>query len=300
MKQTFLKLLAFVSLVACIDFTMGQILTDMVSKAKNDEKSIGRVCKIVKHTDEDVLIFGSSRASHHYVPEIITDSLGMSCYNCGMDGRGVVFWNPVIKETLKRYTPKLIILDITSGFDIKKEKDYDHYLTPLKPLLGESPIIDSIYFTLDSNMKIKNLSSSFKFNSLLTSVISSRYSKPKKNLHGYMPLNGMVQEIRQNIDTAQIEIDTYKLRLIKETLRMLSKQTNVIVCTSPYLALHHDDVFDTVISICESLSIPLLNHTNDEVFIGNKEMFRDQTHLNDKGASLFTSMIIKEMKSLNE
>ena len=48
----------------------------------------------------DVLIMGSSRAHHHYVPEIISDSLGLSCYNTGKDGNGIILVKPQKESTI--------------------------------------------------------------------------------------------------------------------------------------------------------------------------------------------------------
>jgi hypothetical protein len=40
----------------------------------------------IDSTRADILVFGSSRANHHYVPEVFEDSLNMSFYNTGQDG----------------------------------------------------------------------------------------------------------------------------------------------------------------------------------------------------------------------
>ena len=50
----------------------------------------GRDNYICDKSVDDILIFGSSRAVHHYNSSMIEDSLGMSCYNCGDDGNGII------------------------------------------------------------------------------------------------------------------------------------------------------------------------------------------------------------------
>ena len=40
-------------------------------------------------TKADLLVFGSSRANHHYVPEVFEDSLKLTFYNTGKDGSGI-------------------------------------------------------------------------------------------------------------------------------------------------------------------------------------------------------------------
>lgn len=65
---------------------------------------------ISDEVDANILIFGSSRAAHHYVPSILSDSLDMSCYNCGMDGNGIIYGYGKLKTITARYYPKIVIL----------------------------------------------------------------------------------------------------------------------------------------------------------------------------------------------
>lgn len=79
---------------------------------------------------------GSSRASHHYVPEIISEKLGMSCFNAGQDGNGIILQYGRWKMLSERYTPKLIIYDINPGFDMVVN-DNMTYVDRLKPFCYE-------------------------------------------------------------------------------------------------------------------------------------------------------------------
>lgn len=100
-----------------------------------------------------VLIFGSSRAIHHYDPRIFKDSLEVDCYNCGQDGMGIVLFYGRYKMITQRYIPKLIIYDALAGFDIAENDNYG-YLTWLKPYYQNAGI-DSIFGKLNRKNVIK-------------------------------------------------------------------------------------------------------------------------------------------------
>ena len=124
MKKFCIWLIAFFVAVVAIDFGFGAGCNYMIKHADAGftkmDNYIANLC------DEEILIFGSSRALHHYVPEIISDSLGMSCYNCGMNGNGILYLYSRYLMVTKRYTPKVIVYEVTNSFDLASD-DYTRY-----------------------------------------------------------------------------------------------------------------------------------------------------------------------------
>ena len=45
----------------------------------------------MESADQRVVVFGSSHAASHYVPEVLEEQLGMSCYNAGVLGQQILF-----------------------------------------------------------------------------------------------------------------------------------------------------------------------------------------------------------------
>ena len=66
----------------------------------------------VLHSKEDIYIFGSSRANHHYNPNILSKNLGLSCYNAGSDGKNATYQLGLLKMLLKNHKPKVIIYEV--------------------------------------------------------------------------------------------------------------------------------------------------------------------------------------------
>ena len=111
MKKFILHILVFFAIVTAVDYVAGKVFRYIQIKAGGRTGAEWYACKEMK---EDIIIMGSSRAIHHYVPRIIADSLGMSCFNAGQDGNGIILQYGRWKMISERYTPKLIIYDVNT------------------------------------------------------------------------------------------------------------------------------------------------------------------------------------------
>ena len=100
MKNDFVKfivtiLIFFVSIILCdriVAFVENKLYLLQDTKVNYAHQN-----KVVA----DIVILGSSRASHHYVPHIITDSLGLTCVNLGEDGQGILYNYPIAHMVMK-------------------------------------------------------------------------------------------------------------------------------------------------------------------------------------------------------
>lgn len=68
MKKFLLKLLLFAVLFVTVDKTAGLVATYLFDHAKSGATEKNKY--IASRTNEDLLIFGSSRGVHHYDPRI--------------------------------------------------------------------------------------------------------------------------------------------------------------------------------------------------------------------------------------
>ena len=138
MRQFISKLLLFFVVMVGIDLMYGVVCDYLNSHAKGG--TTGTQYYIAKQTSEDIIMMGSSRMHHHYVPQIIEESLGMPTYNAGIDGNGIILSYGYLLMITARYSPRIIIYDI-SGFDCDKD-DNIKYLNNLKEFYKEPGIKD--------------------------------------------------------------------------------------------------------------------------------------------------------------
>ena len=116
MKKFLIKTVLFFIIIAIIDVLSGKLFTCLVEHTKGGDN--WRNNYICDGVNDDILIFGSSRALHHYNPVIISDSLNLSCYNCGQDGNGAILNEARYQLILQRHRPKVLIYDVIPGFDL--------------------------------------------------------------------------------------------------------------------------------------------------------------------------------------
>lgn len=78
---------------------------------------------LVDSVSEDVLLMGTSRCNLHYVPSIISDSIGLSVYNGGIDASNNIYAHYLIlNHILAIHKPKVICLEVMTN-DFAEQED---------------------------------------------------------------------------------------------------------------------------------------------------------------------------------
>lgn len=294
MKKYLIKIVLFFVAVAVLDILFGLACQYMNDHSKGGGvKSRYYVCK---ESTEDVLVFGSSRAKHHYVPDIIEDSLKMTCYNTGEDGNGIIMCYGFLKMITERYTPKLIIYDVT-GFDIF-EDDNMKYLDLMKPFYYEKGI-DSIFWSVEPKTRIMMLSNLYRYNTTCLRVIGN-YIHPMNNYpKGYSALHKTMDYEPEIKEEKEQTIDTLKIHYFEEFIRLAqNKGVSLFCCVSPsYKASADDRKYAPIKQLCKQYQVPFLYYGTEIDITNNRALFQDRTHLNDKGARLYTNRLISWIRN---
>jgi hypothetical protein len=297
-KKILFNFLLVAIIVFVMDFAIGRILRILYFKETSG--FLFRTTYAMEDTKEDILVFGSSRANHHYVPEILEDSLKMSFYNTGRDGNGIFFQTAVLTSILKRYSPKLIILDFFGDFK-KNKTDYDR-LSSLLPYYRTHEEIRRFVELKSPFERIKLILEIYPFNSQILAIIignleinKNRYTDDK----GYVPL---YEEWHGKIDSVATElkydVDSVKLHAFQEFISMAKKSdAKVVVIYSPiFRKIGVSQEIEICDSICSFELVPFWDFSKDTLFINNNHLFRDVDHLNNKGAKIFSELIVEKIK----
>lgn len=299
-KTFIIKLVCFAALFFFADFFIGYVFRYLESHAGD---KFARENYMRYEMTADVIIMGSSKAAHHYVPDIIEKGLGMSAYNCGQRGNGIVYEYGRLATIYKRYTPKIIIVDVYKGFDLEVN-DNSRYLDFLKMDYGHNATVDSMFLQVDKWSKYKMFLQSYRYNSLLCDLIINTVNKNRQRFreNGYYPLcgskiNNNMIDLTQPIPKLQ-KIDSLKLYYLEKTAYEQKKDSKLIFVISPTLLKIEEHDYDIVREICKKNNIPLLEYINDEKFCGKIELFYDSNHLNDTGAVVFSNLLVSDIKKM--
>lgn len=298
MKKFLSKVTLFLIGLVVLDALVGVGARYFVSHAKGGDTGLSNyICHQMK---EECIIFGSSRGMHHYDPNIITDSLSLSCWNCSLDGNGIILMYGRYKLISARYNPKMILYDVQEGFDLLKG-DNHKYFGGLRYYYDE-PSIDTIFWSVDISERFKMMSNCYRYNSQWLQLISDNIHPLQSDDKGYRPMDKkMVYQPRvtKNKQKTGYEYDTLKLAFLEKLIvSCKSKGTKLIFAISPQYKTHNDEVYAPLKKICKKYNIPLFNHFCDTMFVDNPDFFYDSVHMNRYGATKYTKILTKEIKHL--
>lgn len=290
-----LKLTVLFAFVFVFDFLIGNILSYYYFKQQRGAYYLTTYA--IDSTKADLLIFGSSRANHHYQADAFEKRIGLSYYNAGRDGNFIFYHYAILQAVLKRYAPKMIILDFIHGEFLKDQNSYDR-ISSLLPYYRSHPEMRSIIELKSPYEKLKLLSHIYPNNSLLLIIAGGNAmfsEKKREDINGYMPLTKVWNDSIQNENTpVKYEIDSTKIKVYQLFIQdcINSKVTLYIVCSPYFIKFNHIDYSVNLgEGIAKKYNIPFFDYSKDSIFINNSKLFADPLHLNDEGAKIFSNML---------
>ena len=297
MKKFIINILIFFGIVAVVDVAAGKVFWYLQStKAGGGTGSEYYVCK---EGTEDILIMGSSRASHHYVAKQIADSLGMSCYNGGQDGNGIIMQYGRWKMLSQHHIPKVIIYDVEPAFDLAID-DNERYIDRLKPYSGDKEVKEYVagLFPME---RWKLTSQMYRYNYKFLEILSDCI-RPSDVNNGYKPLNKYIREELINAPKAApakaMAVDETKYshlcRLVED---VQANGSTIIFVSSPYWQSIATPDMSAIREIANKYGVTFLDYSGSNIY-NNPDWFADSMHLNDTGAIVFTGDVIGKLQDV--
>ncbi|MGM9860375.1 MAG: hypothetical protein ACI31C_06435 [Muribaculaceae bacterium] len=296
MKRLIKKLSIFALIFVVLDFVIGAILASVEERATGGNTY--RNDFIVNHTDADVILLGSSRCIHHYDPRIITDSLGLSCYNAGYDGNGILMMYPYFKMLTSRYHPRLVIYDVNS-FDIAQD-DYSRYLKWLRAY-HNVPCVDSVINDINPTERYKLACHTYRFNDLVLTLLTDAFHPIHSDILGYRPLEGSLGIVpKQNINHTPLSLAPLKREYLTKLITdCRSMGIKLIFLVSPaYTGYGNPQEFVALADLCQQYDVPFFSFLDTPGISDDRSLFVDTQHLNATGAVQYNNTIIPILRNL--
>ena len=297
-KTGLLKITTFLFLIIFADAFIGGLLQHFYFTMKSGTQF--RTTFAMEKTEAEVIIMGSSKAVHSYSTIILQDKLKATCYNAGRDGEASSLYHYAILEAiLKRYHPKMVVLDLMIGEFGNRLYTYDKLAT-LSPYYETNPEIRPIINLRSGSENFKLLSHIYPFNSLIMAIISGNIDvNGTKNLdnNGYIPLPSsiVITQPKFTFDKRQpYALDTTKIKILNAFIEdCLKAKVQPYLIVSPTYENYTgvDPSITKLNEIANYYHIPFFNFLENPFFLDHPLMFADPLHLNESGAKIFSNMI---------
>ncbi|WP_299888614.1 hypothetical protein [uncultured Lacinutrix sp.] len=314
--NTFIKkVIKFVLLVTVVFSTLHITLDYFFKNGKFCNNTWSEIFKA--NLDVDIAVIGNSRAEVHYNPEIISSITGLKCYNLGLSGTPINIYDIRWKSYINRNKlPKILIIDLDYNFLGEGKGIYEKF--QYLPYVNEIEY-QHIAQRVDKDFNLDQYLPLYKYQGEQGAVFSKLksffYKDCKESENGYKVKNKSWNENEWNIFKAKrmnevANSDTFYDLYKKGHLKLneildFCKQNKIktyLVWSPQYFEVHkfkenQRQYVDSLINnIASNYDIDYLNFSRDSL-VYNKSNFYNHSHLNYKGAKLFSKSIAAHIKN---
>ncbi|WCT13525.1 hypothetical protein [Mucilaginibacter jinjuensis] len=296
LKTFLLKLLALICLVVVVDISIGLLFKNLFYKQKSGKYFT--TSHALKNAGEDIVIFGNSHAAQHFNAPLMQAKSGKTVFNFGNQGQGLFYIYPTLKSMLAYHTPKLIIINLDYEELRYDEAEYQRLFVFL-PYYHLNPIIDSAIAMSGKYEQVKACSAMYRYNSLLGYMLLNIY-KPTFNKSmaslGYDPNEGVISpsainESEKKSLPEQYVFDKNKIKYLINLINYIqAKHVQLMVTTAPLYRYNDSKNLykDKLTALLNQMQVAYFNDGDDAAFRNRNDLFHDDSHLNPKGADIWT------------
>ncbi|MCB0749511.1 MAG: hypothetical protein KDC90_18780 [Ignavibacteriae bacterium] len=301
MKKLFFKIIVLLSVLIVIDIIFGIVFRHVI-----DISPDGRYYKAnysLSECDEDIIIFGSSRAETNYAPFVFEDSLKLSTWNTGRGGQSLPFWYAMELGILDDNIPKIAVVNIESDFLSGDMSDSYQRAGFLRPYYFKHDEIHPVIDKISKSEKYLMFSNLYAFNSSFYYLLRPFLLKGldgEKELKGWKTRNGVIKKSNNDYmvyNPNQTSLNKDAIKLFNKFIYNLTDiGCDVYIVISPnYKTLI--DYSPTIEYVSHMKGVTFLDYSNNKHFVDNHLYYKDHSHLNIEGAIEFSKHISQEIKN---
>ena len=307
-KPSFSTILLFVLGLVLADRALGFALDRLTQALPAASSALRAARQTTEMEPHDVVVFGSSRALHHFRPATFFEASGLSSQNLGVEGQDIRF-SRILGEMLlaRSWQPKLIVLQF-DPLDLCRSKGAR--ATALSPLYGKQPAVRA-FLPMGELTRIKLESLTYRHNSQAPRLLKASLSGTRRYKDGYEPLHGTIDPVvgyREKIEVPQAcernPIRSDQEALIRGFLSEAKKSgVPVVIFQGP--RLRHPsgaatgerralEALDQIAREEGAFFIPM--DENQFSSFDDPALYKDPSHLNDAGAVHLTALLATEIR----
>lgn len=298
MKRLAVFIISIIAIVLVADIAVGISCRYYI---RNHELS-GRykpLDKLIKNVDTDIILIGNSIILNAIDPQVLQDSLQMSCYNGGITGKSIQFSEILIDCILQRHTPKTIIIAMRP--EEAGANSGDGIFDVLKPYYNMGyESIDNYFNSSSASEQLLLKSNLLRYNTIWVRVLLyTIFGQKDWSDNGFVA--NEVPAILPQIKTVD-DTDTPIARKTDSFRRIVSKcqarGVHLVVCFPPAL-LHFTQpslpCVTAISDICNQHGVECYADYADSSFTNHPELFFDNYHMNRNGAEKYSRMLVRHI-----
>lgn len=244
----------------------------------------------------EIAVLGASKANCHYNIKMIEDSLHLKVFNFGAVGEAIIHQYLCLDKAIKNGGLKMAILDLSLAQ--MSENWVNRRMSSFYVYYWSNKVVYDLVQDIEGKKMDYLLSSAlYQYNSVAHRIIFS-YFKSYDNKSGFRPepytgvaFKSVAPQKKKKTDYI---ISPYAVKYLCK-MNDMCKESGVkfIVCISPDL-ISQENGHAEIELLCDKNNIELWDYSD---VIHDLFLFKEELHMNEKGADVFTGMLIKRIKA---
>lgn len=286
-----LKALGVLTLVLLIDQGVGFVSRHIIRGLDDKLSQIGSIQQALLHKQSDVLILGASCAKYHYNSQILADSLQMTVENTGVGGMKAEYSDLVLQSYLERCTPRCVVIDVYGQLDSGEGR-----LPRVRPFYGVNQPVTSYYDNeTDWQQRLKLQSALYCYNGTLDLLLRHAFNEPNHS-HGFAEMEGEMS-MKDTMVVHRFQPEPAKERHLRNVVQLCRDHSVRLVLVLSPRREHDVDQEAWVCAFCREHNLQLINELHVAEYYTEERLFHDESHLNGRGATLFSQRVAHQLKN---
>lgn len=246
----------------------------------------------------EMILLGTSRCEAHYVPSILEDSLGITVYNGGIDASDNIYSHyAALCLMLKNRQPRYIGLELREC-DFAKSSDPFTTLSYLSPYIGENEDVDNLFRHAGSYWRYQ-ISHLYRYNAkIMEDLAGYAVSYAKMMDKGYLKKEKpTVAPEEKEAMASEYPVDSLKMEYLNKFANKCKENGITLFCMiSPNYDAAQPTTYSRLHEWAKEREIELFDYHTDGLFSEHPDLFYDNHHLCDEGATEYTKIFAHDLK----
>lgn len=254
--------------------------------------------------NKEIIILGSSRGARNIIASEIEKKTGHTSYNLAYPGSDIEFHEFVVRTLLKfNKAPKVILLSVDYPMAFLPDSILNFRLDRLYPLVKYNYINEELVARGEKNRIMSNLFALSRMNKTNFDIRQKKFTAlDTLYADGSMPISFQKDTEDWTPSKSFVKYNSkkelqVKLECFKKIVSMCQEKNIKLILIQPPLYDTMDPSFrGRLVELTEN-KIAFFDYNRQNPMYKNKEYFYDRTHLNLKGATVFTNEIAQYLNT---